>query len=228
MSNGKPFPIIGATRGIKKVFRYKGASVEVEKDGGILVKPGDTLSKYYSCIYQKELSCSDYSVIGLVFGRQGKKGRIEAFAMGHDINKIYAGETIYHIASLNLQKPARGTYKNPIVINLHGVDLWLEFVLTRSKDILFMVAAGKPDILLPFQRNLQLVSLQINREVNAYQFFCPADDIKSIWQFIPHPTSGNLLPYPADDYTIKQFERFTGKPWLEIRQKYYQTKTIKT
>lgn len=226
MSKGKPFPIIGASRGVKKVFRYKGASVDVEKDGGILVKPGDTLSKYYSCIYQKELSYSDYSVIGLLFGRQGKKGRIEAFAMGHDINKIYAGETVYHIESLNLQKPARGTYKNPIVINLHGVDFWIEYVLTRLGDIVLMVGAGKPGIFLPFQRNLQLVSLKINREVKAFQFFCPADDIKSIWQFIIHPTSGNLVPYPADDYTIKQCEKLTGKPWLEIRQR-YQQKTLK-
>jgi hypothetical protein len=67
--------------------------VTIHDDGSINVRHGDWLSKYSAAIYNDFWHIAE-------FGRLGKDG-LQPIA---DVNKIFAGETLYHIPTYNARK----------------------------------------------------------------------------------------------------------------------------
>jgi hypothetical protein len=92
---GKP------AQGACKTGAYRNGAyrVSIGEDGKIVVKAGDWLSKYSAAMYGGDVTHVNE------FGRL-VNGKMEPIA---DVNRIYAGETIYHIPTYDLSKnPAQG------------------------------------------------------------------------------------------------------------------------
>ena len=66
-------------------------------DGAIHVKHGDWLSKYSAAMY------NDFTHVH-EFGRMDKNGQLRPI---HNVNLIFAGETVYHIPTYRKTHPMR-------------------------------------------------------------------------------------------------------------------------
>lgn len=81
--------------------KFGGHQVSIADDGKIVVKPGDWLSKYSAAMYKGDTKRFNE------FGRL-KGGKLEPVA---DVNKIVAGETLYHVATHELWAKSRPAEK---------------------------------------------------------------------------------------------------------------------
>ena len=72
---------------MSKTYQHRGYRVIIGEDGAILVRGGDSLSKYSMAIHHDFQHLAEY-------GRRNGNGNLQPVA---DINRIYAGETLYHL-----------------------------------------------------------------------------------------------------------------------------------
>src|SRR5262245_25924746 len=85
--DGKPFP--------PGPYSYGGHSLALAADGGIQVRPGDTVSGYSGCLYRDVL-------VGWEEFGEADGSAVKPLA---DPNRIVAGKTVYHIPTWNAANP---------------------------------------------------------------------------------------------------------------------------
>lgn len=125
--------------------------IDMEPDGAVHVHSGDSLSMYSAAIYCRAGAAPDFSHVG-EFARMNTDNALETI---RDVNRIKAGETIYH----------RPTYEKYHPQPTRAVIRWGAAALAGvAQDIARAMAVRTPDLdLLRDLRNWQLTLFQFQR-----------------------------------------------------------------
>ncbi len=100
---------------MSKTYSKSGNSLTISDDGSILVKPGDSLSKYSMAIYGNFNHIDEYL-----------RKEVGMFKPIANVNQIFAGETLYHQPSI----PSNGTV--PPIIPPSGEKLDVNKIIRES------------------------------------------------------------------------------------------------
>jgi hypothetical protein len=222
---------------MRKTYNHGKNNVIVAEDGGIVVKKGDWLSRYYSAIHQRDVSKSDIVSIASEFGRMGKGAKVLSFREQGDINKIMVGETLYHIPSTFKlpPRPVAGSKVKPIVVDLSkAVDGGDMFINWLSTALGLLGLGGRPggrygDVHLSYEPSGSVILKHVLRFVKPWQYYTRKSAMLELWQVVelncgagkkfyttesPISVDLNHVLRPVNDHAVKAWESATGKKWV--------------